>query len=204
MPAAAPDLEPPRGSAAWWEARYRGGDNPWDTGIVPPEVVALLDSGVVPPGWALDLGCGSGVSSRYLARRGFRVVGVDLAQSALRRGRRAARVDGLPAYFCLADVSDLAFLQVRATLAIDIGCFHGLSPDRRRAYAASLAARLLPGGFYLLYAFEPYQAPQGDELRGVGPETIAGFARHFDLRWAQHGWDQGRRSAWYLLQRSGR
>ena len=63
--------EPERGSAAWWDARYRSGDIPWDTGIVPPEVVALVESGEPQPGWALDLGCGSGVTSRYLAHTGF-------------------------------------------------------------------------------------------------------------------------------------
>ena len=73
-------------SAAWWDSRYRGGDIPWDTGIVPPEVVALVASGLLTPDWALDIGCGSGFNSRYLAWHGFKVVGVDLAQSALVRG----------------------------------------------------------------------------------------------------------------------
>ncbi len=200
----APENDLPRGSAAWWDARYRDGANPWDTGIVPPEVVALLTSGAVPPGWALDLGCGSGVSSRYLARHGFRVVGIDLAQSALRRAGMAAQYAASPAYFCLADVSDLAFLLVRATLALDIGCFHALPSDRRTAYVATLAEHLFPGAFYLLYAFEPHDDPASSELRGVGPAAIAGFAPHFVLRWAQHGWDQDRRSAWYLLERAGR
>lgn len=197
-----PEPEIPPYSAAWWEARYRQGAIPWDTGIVPPEVEALLATGAVPPGWALDLGCGSGVSSRYLARHGFRVVGVDLAQSALRRGRQAAQAAGLSAYFCLADVSDLAFLSVRASLALDIGCFHALPIERRASYSASLAAHLIPGAFYLLYAFEPHDDPISSELRGVGPAVIAGFAPHFVLRWAQHGWDGLRPAAWYLLQRT--
>ena len=64
---------------------------------MPPEVVALVAGGLPARGWALDLGCGSGVSSRDLAGQGFRVIGVDLAQSALERGRRAAVVEGLPA-----------------------------------------------------------------------------------------------------------
>ena len=85
--------EPERGSAAWWEDRYRSGDIPWDTGVVPPEVVSLVSSGLLMPGWALDLGCGSGISSRYLAAHGFRVAGVDLAHSALARGRRSAATD---------------------------------------------------------------------------------------------------------------
>ena len=50
---------------------YRGGDIPWDTGVVPPEVVSLVSSGLLTSGWALDLGCGSGLSSRYLASHGF-------------------------------------------------------------------------------------------------------------------------------------
>ena len=87
--------EPERGSAAWWEDRYRGGDIPWDTGVVPPEVVSLVSSGLLTSGWALDLGCGSGLSSRYLASHGFRVVGVDLAHSALARGT-ARCGDGCP------------------------------------------------------------------------------------------------------------
>lgn len=197
-----PCSEPVRGSAAWWDARYRAGDIPWNTGIVPPEVVALVASGAVAPGWALDLGCGSGVSSRYLAQHGFRVVGVDLAQSALRRGQVAAQTAGLPAYFCLADVSDLAFLQVRASLALDIGCFHALPVERRPAYVTSLAEHMLPGASYLLYAFELHDDPATDELRGVGPSAIAGFAPHFCLRWAQHGWDGPRPAAWYLLERT--
>lgn len=198
------ETQAPRGSAAWWNVRYRDGDSPWDTGIVPPEVAALLVSGAIRPGWALDLGCGSGVSSRYLAQHGFCVVGIDLAQRALVRGHAAARSAGLPAYFCLADVSELAFLQVRAALALDIGCFHALPPERRLRYVASLAEHLLPGALYLLYAFDLYHDPVSGAAGGVGPEDIAGFAAHFILRWAQHGWDHDRPAVWYLLQRMHR
>jgi hypothetical protein len=42
--------EPERGSAAWWEDRYRGGDISWDTGVVPPEVVSLVASGLLTHG----------------------------------------------------------------------------------------------------------------------------------------------------------
>jgi len=193
--------EPERGSAAWWEDRYRGGDVPWDTGVVPPEVVSLVSSDLLTSGWALDLGCGSGLSSRYLANHGFRVVGVDLAHSALARARRAAETTALPAYFCRADVSDLRFLAVQAAFALDIGCFHAVSPDWQRAYVDSLAARLLPGAYYLLYAFEP-QPDVTDGPSGIGPREIALFIPHFVLRWVRHGLDRDRPSAWYLMQRS--
>ena len=193
--------EPERGSAAWWDERYRSGDIPWDTGVVPPEVVSLVSSGLLMPGWALDLGCGSGVSSRYLAAHGFRVAGVDLAHSALARGRRSAATEHAPAYFCRGDVSDLRFLAVQAAFALDIGCFHAVPPERQPAYVASLAAHLLPGAYYLLYAFEPTPGVTDAPL-GIGPREIAFFVPHFVLRWARHGLDRDRPSAWYLMQRS--
>jgi SAM-dependent methyltransferase len=201
------DNSPSRGSPEWWDARYLSGDVPWDTGIVPPEVVSLLDSGIVrlngKPAWALDIGCGSGLSSRYLAAHGFRVVGVDLAQVALSRSHRAAQAAGLPAYFCRASVTDLSFLAVRAALAIDVGCFHALPPEDQAPFIASLAARLLPGAPYLLYAFEPRgEATDGPE--GIGPVEIALFAPYFTLLRAQHGNYRERASAWYLMLRRGR
>jgi cyclopropane fatty-acyl-phospholipid synthase-like methyltransferase len=192
---------PTTGSPAWWDERYRSGDIPWDTGIVPPEVVDLLASSQVQRGWALDLGCGSGLSSCYLASQGFRVVGLDLALRALVRAAESARHRGLPAFFCLADVAQLAVLNVQARFALDIGCFHAVSPERRSAYVASLADRLLPGAFYLLYAFTGSWDDQAAP-RGISPGDIGRFAPDFTLRWAQHGEDRDRPSAWYLLQRS--
>lgn len=186
-------------SADAWNRRYLSGDTPWDTGVVPPEVEALVGAGVLRPGWALDLGCGSGVSTRYLARRDFRAIGIDLAHSALVRGSQAAAADLLPAYFCLGDVCDLSFLRVRAEFALDVGCLHGTPAVRRASYIRSLADHLLPDALYLLYAFLPnHEGGPG----GIGPDDLAGFAPQFVLRWVQHGFDRTRPSAWYLLQRT--
>ena len=191
----------PRGTPEWWNARYLGADAPWDTGIVPPEVVALVESGEPQLSWALDLGCGSGVTSRYLADRGFRVAGVDLALSALSRAAQMAARQGLAADFCQGDVTDLGFVTVRATLAVDVGCFHAVASERRLAYIASLAEHLLSGALYLLYAFEPFLSEQGGPS-GLSPADLAAFAPRFVLRWAQHGFDRERPSAWYLWQRT--
>ncbi len=194
------DADQPPGSAAWWDARYQSGDIPWDTGIVPPELVSLVAGDELNLGWALDIGCGSGLCSRYLAGHGFRVVGLDLALSALIRAATAAREATLPAFFCEADVSDLGLLNLRANFALDLGCFHAIASERRPAYVTSLAARLAPGALYLLYAFTV--SPTDEETpRGIGPADVGRFAPYFALHWAQHGRDRERPSAWYLLQR---
>ena len=192
-----------RGSSAWWNERYQSADTPWDTGIVPPELHELIETGALrPAGVALDLGCGTGTNSAYLARLGFAVFGVDLAVTALQRARTKARIAGLPANFCAGDVADLGFLPVQASFALDIGCLHSLSPDDRARYALSLAARLERGGLYLMYGFD-----QGVELDS-GPAGFAAgevaqrFAPQFEVLWRRPSFQGERPVAWYLLRRS--
>ncbi len=57
----------------------------------------------------LDLGCGSGWLSIYLARLGFNVVGVDVAEHALELGRMWAEQENLPIKFLVQDISNLEF-----------------------------------------------------------------------------------------------
>jgi SAM-dependent methyltransferase len=206
-------VPPAAGSAApgptpdWWDERYRNGDVPWDTGIVPPEVVRLVAALPATGGWAFDLGCGTGLTTRYLAAHGFKAVGVDLAQSALAAAARlAAEAPGV-ARFCLGDVTDLGFLAVRAALAIDVGCFHAVEPLRRPAYVESLAGHLLSGSLFLLYTHDPNhgrgadESAAGDGPRGATPRDIGGFAPWFDLLWTEYGEDRGRIAAWRLMRR---
>ena len=194
------DQDYERGTSGWWNSRYLSGDTPWDTGIVPPELCEMVESGLLTPGRAVDMGCGSGLNSRYLARQGFRVVGMDLALSPLTQGNAAARAANLTPLFCMADVTAPPLVSLGATFALDIGCFHAVLPERRTRYAAALASLLASGAHYLLYAFEPQENAEGRPV-GIGPETLQLLAPYFSLRWARHGNDQDRPSAWYLFRR---
>ena len=71
--------------------RYLRGDMPWDSGIVPPEIVAWVTAHGSEPGRAVDFGCGTGTTSVYLASLGWDVVGVDFAPNAITRARTRAR-----------------------------------------------------------------------------------------------------------------
>lgn len=152
--------------------RYLRGDVPWDSGIVPPEIAAWIESHAAagkPPGRALDIGCGTGTTSLYLAERGWTVVGVDFAPNAIWRARQKARRRATQRVsFRVADVSRPDFLTGEAPfdLAIDVGCLHGLMPDQRLTYAAHLVRLTRPGATYLLYAFMP--RPSRDGMRQIG------------------------------------
>jgi len=189
------------GLRGWnFDLRYILGRSPWDTGVTPPEVTGLVEGGALEPGRALDLGCGTGTNCIYLARHGWEVVGVDFSVVAIRRARRKARRAGVECRFYVADVTDLGFLSGPFDLALDIGCLHGVSPEGRRRYAASLVRLVRPGGLYLLYA----RAPRPDRPAGHGitsEEVHSLFGSAFAIE-QQSGRDSsGRRSAWYRLWR---
>ena len=79
--------------------------------------------------------------------------------------------------------------------------WNSLPWPRRPAYVAFLAEHVLPGGRYLLYAFE-WDLELAAEGSGLSVRDLACLAPAFSLRWAQHGQDRGRPSAWYLFERS--
>jgi 2-polyprenyl-3-methyl-5-hydroxy-6-metoxy-1,4-benzoquinol methylase len=67
---------------------YRVGFTPWDTREVPPELRALVEGAdALDPGSAIDIGCGTGTQSLYLAAHGWRVTGIDDLEQPLRRAR---------------------------------------------------------------------------------------------------------------------
>ena len=83
----------------------------WDKGV-GPELVGLVESGrltpsTLPPGRAVDLGCGTGANSLFLAEHGFDAVGVDFSRVAVERAQRAAERLGLAdrARFVVGDVT---------------------------------------------------------------------------------------------------
>ena len=142
---------------------------PWDTGITPPEIVAMLESGKVPIGRALDLGCGTGTNAIYLAQHGFEVT-ASISRAAPLRWRSARPDRRRLTDRVRVERGDVTLLRRWAIgnsidFAYDIGCFHNLDAEARQRYVAALTAVLKPGAFYMLYAFEP----QADRARrGAG------------------------------------
>jgi SAM-dependent methyltransferase len=127
----------------------------WERHSPPSDLIDLVEGPHAPaPGRALDLGCGTGTDSIYLAKHGWDVTGVDMVPEALALARRNAAGVGVRATFTQGDVTQLGDV-VHGTfdLLLDFGCFHTLPPDQRPAYVDSVSAVAAPGATFLLYGF---------------------------------------------------
>lgn len=189
----------------FWQAYWRG-CTPWDTGIPPPELVAVVEGEhALPPGRSLDLGCGTGTNSIYLAQHGWEAWGVDFTARAIKIARRKAHAAGVNVHFLQGDVTRLEKLPLTPpfTLFLDIGCFHGLAPDERPAYARGLARLAAPDALFLLYAFVPC-CLHGHSMGLTPAEVMTTFAGIFQIE--QVAWGSGdlagARAAWYTMRRA--
>jgi SAM-dependent methyltransferase len=135
---------------------YRLGFVPWDGHPLATSLQQLIEGdGALPPGTALDLGCGTGDNSIYLAEHGWQVTGVDFVAKAVDKARAKAAAKKVDANFARADVTRLSSEGVGSNfgLIVDNGCLHGMSPDDRDAYVREVTAVAAPDARLLLVEF---------------------------------------------------
>ncbi|MEV4223443.1 FAD-dependent oxidoreductase [Nonomuraea sp. NPDC049725] len=80
------------GGEEFWDARYSESDRVWSGN---PNDILVREAADLPPGTALDLGCGEGADAIWLAGRGWRVTAVDVSGVALERAARQAAEAGV-------------------------------------------------------------------------------------------------------------
>jgi ubiquinone/menaquinone biosynthesis C-methylase UbiE len=162
---------------------YRVGFTPWDGHPIAENLQNMVegtsDEPPLPAGSALDLGCGTGDSSIYLAQHGWKVTGVDFVPKALDKARAKAGAAGLSINFVNADVTHLSQAGIGADfpLIVDNGCLHNMSDNDRDAYVREVSAVAAPDARLLIVAFLP-----GGRfgVRGVDP---AEMERRFASTW---------------------
>ncbi|MFE7116030.1 class I SAM-dependent methyltransferase [Streptomyces sp. NPDC057654] len=150
-----------------WDDMYRSRDQVFSGN---PNPVLVAEVGCLPPGQALDVGCGEGADALWLARCGWQVTAVDVSEVALRRAAGAAE----------ADVRDrLAWARADLTVAppparaFDLVSVHYFPIRREPGHAAlyGLLNAVAPGGAFLFVTHplpDPASAPRSAEYYQPG------------------------------------
>ncbi|AZM46448.1 SAM-dependent methyltransferase [Streptomyces sp. WAC 06738] len=137
-------------NTAHWDAMYGGSDQVFSGN---PNAVLVAEAAGLPPGRALDAGCGEGADARWLARRGWRVTAVDVSGVALRRAAAAATGTGGRVTWTRADL----MAAPPPAGAYDLVSVHYFPLRRRPGHAAlrGLLDAVAPGGTLLFATHAP-------------------------------------------------
>jgi 2-polyprenyl-3-methyl-5-hydroxy-6-metoxy-1,4-benzoquinol methylase len=117
----------------------------------------IIQSGWVKPCNALDIGCGVGDHSAYLAQYGFHVTAIDFSYEGISMAQKKyehlihPNSPGID--FLVMDVKDLPCLNKKFGLVNEISVLHHIRPKERSDYARLLAGSLEPGGKLLMCCF---------------------------------------------------
>jgi SAM-dependent methyltransferase len=138
----------------FWDERYRSADRVW-SGDPNPQLVAEVTG--LPPGRALDVGCGEGADAIWLARSGWTVVATDISGVALERGARHAREAGpeVSARIEWRQADLLASPPEPDAFDLVSAQFMQLPPEPRARLFTALMASVRPGGTLLVVGHHP-------------------------------------------------
>jgi SAM-dependent methyltransferase len=132
-----------------FEEMYRATDALWSG---RPNAQLVSEAADLPPGTALDIGCGEGADAVWLAARGWRVTGVDFAATALERAAAGAVAAGEEVAarieWVRADVT--RWTPEPGSFDLVSAQYMHLPTEQRRALFARLADAVRPGGQLLL------------------------------------------------------
>ena len=146
-----------------WNERY--GEPGFFYGTEPNDFLVANAERLPPKGEVLCLAEGEGRNAVFLARRGFRVTGVDGSAVGLAKARALATERGVEIQTVVADLEAFELGVARWDAIVSIWC-HTTAALRARLHRAVVAA-LRPGGVFLLESYTPKQL----EYNTGGPRT---------------------------------
>lgn len=189
------NFQPPRD----WDAVYTAADG-YFFGEEPSQIARTalhwfgMLGGDPSQALALDLGCGEGRDTAFLAAAGLRVTSRDVSPRGLEKTQALLSRNRVPegqADIVLEDVRDFAYPPDTYDLALAANVFQFLTPDEGPAHIARLKGATKPGGICALGVFSPAMAGWGGEIDGFFAATADQLAAFFP-----------REEGWLLLDRT--
>ena len=158
---------------------------PWNIETPPDILTKLVESGEVKPCKTIDLGCGIGNYSIYLANKGFDVTGIDISPTAIKIAKENAKKKGIKCnFFVINALIELNEIKGTFDFAYDWELLHHIFPKQRRMYVKNIYEIINPGAKYLSVCFSEKDPGFGGsgKYRKTRLGTILYFSSENELR----------------------
>jgi SAM-dependent methyltransferase len=139
-----------------WEMAYQKGQTGWDRGGISPNLDYWLNHPQIKPCRILIPGCGNGYEVLHLAEKGFDVVAIDIAPTAIDNVKKQLEENQLTAEVILAD-----FFEWTPAIPFDAiyeqTSLCALAPTQWEVYEQCLYQWLKPNGKLLAQFMQTHQ-----------------------------------------------
>ena len=167
----------------------------WSDVHTPVELKELIK--IHKPESSLELGCGLGRLSSFMANQGINATGVDFSSAAIKKAKKRIIYNKFKPTFVVGDVTCLDMFTEQFDISFDVGCFHCLYEKEQQKYVSEIARLLKPGGIHLLWALDSTPS----DLK-FSPEYISNiFGKEFQLINSTFSRRRIIASHWYWLMR---
>jgi SAM-dependent methyltransferase len=155
-----------------WSRTLR--DRAGDVALRPPNAHLTAEARDLPPGLALDAGCGHGSDTLWLAAHGWQVIAVDFSTAALAHARLTAEAAG-------ADVAgrvdwveaDLASWTPQPRHYDLVACLYVHVAGSVEEMVRRMGAGVAPGGTLLLVGHRPVDPETGAATPAAGQVQVS-------------------------------
>ena len=151
-----------------FEERYKTGDTPWDHGTPDDNLINLVIKMPISKCKALEVGCGTGDNTIWLAQQHFVATGCDISRTAIEKAKEKASMSNVNCSFIVADFLNNRIPGSPFGFVFDRGCLHSVDTDKkRRRFAESVASHLEGGGLWLTLT-----GNADEQVRETGPPQL--------------------------------
>ena len=140
----------------------------------PPNAHLLAELDDLPPGIALDAGCGHGSNTLWLAAQGWQVTAVDFSETALAHARSTAEAAGTDVAGRIDWVDGDLTTWTPAPGRYDlVACLYVHMAGSVKETVRRLATGVAPGGTLFLVGHRPIDPTPGTETAAAGQMQVS-------------------------------
>jgi len=147
-------------------------------------LIEFIKKGLIKKGKMLDICCGDGTNSVYLAKNNFSVYASDISLKAIQYAKEKALQEKVQINLILQNFINLSFTNKIFDFVFDMGCFHHVQISDRTTFIESVKMVLKKNGLYMLTCFSDKNGSSWNHFSKTHLKQI--FSEYFKLLEIRH------------------